>query len=526
MSNKGSVHTDATSNSVIELDVGNTSFEDAAVVEGREDNNKSDNNDWMSEEEKNEAYDAGRKTQLKLDPLQVCLFPTYLSLPQKELQEDLRENLQALVNSKLREDYGDNFVYFAFTDAKIDWYSGEESQPVCGNVQDRLPEEEEGTVVRDVSLQGDSTPCTCALYSGATVMLKTNQTLKNGQNFATQEILEPKISAVLTDELVATLHDSSISEEASQDIRRRPFYTEVKGASVSWSVAERQQGGKLVYFSSPTEDVQLVDAETPLPEPVIAIVDEVVEDSTTIDVVKINGLEASELQSSSANGFSTTKGKVLGSVLGALLLVTLGIVFCRLRFKKKQKQRVMDGATIPADKLDDEFSDQDEVDEEIARGGRRKSWPAAYSDGGNYNDDDGDQESEAAQYKTHRKANSSGSILDCVSVGSEWTLTTGVTDGVSSALGIGSAGNKTMAEMLAAKETFDRDRQITIQKDMLQSEWSGAVSPPSGMALNRSESRSRSRQHFQIEDNNDPNALQFEEAMGQGEELFLMEPAR
>lgn len=525
MANQGLVHRDATSNSVIELDVGNDSFEDAAAVEGRGDNNKSDN-DWMSEEEKNEAYDAGRKTQLKLDPLQVCLFPTYLSLPQKELQEDLRDNLQALVNSKLREDYGDDFVYFAFTDAKIDWYSGEESQPVCGKVQDRLPGEEEDAVLRNIFLQRDSTPCTCALYLGATVMLKTNRSFKNGQNLATQGILEPKISAVLTDQLVATLHDSLISEEANQDILQRPFYTEVKGASVSWSVAERQQGGKLVYVSS-AEDVQLLDAETPLPEPVIAIVDEAVKDSTTIDVVKINGLEGSDLQSSAANGFSTTKGKVLGSVLGALLLVILGIVFCRLRFKKKQKQRVMDGATIPAGKANDELGDQDEVDEEIARGGRRKSWLAAYSDGGNSNDnEDDDQESEAAQYKTHRKANSNGSILDCVSVGSEWTLTTGVTDGVSSALGIGSTGNKTMAEMLAAKETFDRDRKITLQKDMLQSEWTGAVPPPSGLALSRSGSRSRSKQHFQIENNNDPNALQFEEAMGQGEELFLMEPAR
>jgi hypothetical protein len=544
-------------------------------------------NDWMSEEEKQEAYGtkSSTKTQVKLDPLQVCLFPTYLSLPETVLQDDLRENLQVLVTAQLRKDYGDDFVYFAFTDAKIDWYSGEESKPVCGSLHHVLPSSanSDETILaskqRDAFLQSsqsqqESTPCTCALYSGATVVLKTNA-VNNGDNSdnadadninnnATPEILEPKIAAVLTDDLVTTLRNwHEVSQEDGVGIQQRPFYTELKGASVSWSAAQRQQGGKLVYVKDyESANNQHLNAQQPpaLSEPATAVLDESVEDSTFIDVVNFNVdalNDGSDVAgAANANAFATTRGTILASVVGALLLASLVVLFCVLRLKKKQRKQISlrsgEKANAYGNNAHDTStvisSDEVDVDEEIARGGilrmnrmkrmnnnkkKNKKWGAAKESAAS----DDDDESEAAQYK-----NTSG-ILDCISVGSEWTLATGVTP-------YSHSGNnsKTMAEMLAAKETFDRDRQITLQKDMLQSEWSagavgvGALSPPSGVALTRASGNRSKLNSSNTKNNNNntvvvatatttnntngANALQFEEATGQGEEIFLMQPAR
>lgn len=269
----------------------------------------------LSEEERKEAYGVEKKTQVKLNPLQVCLFPTYLSLPEAVLQDDLRENLQALVSSELQRDYGEDFEYFAFTDAKIDWYSGEESS-VCGSLENRLPSmaPDPSSIQRKVDLPTEATPCTCALYSGATVMLKL-QTEGGGQKDAgfdparaTPEILEPKISAVLTDELVESLRNEQSSEE---DVRRRPVYTELKGTSVSWSAAQRQQGGKLIANPSKPEGVAVGDQllkegtsqSSPGDTPVATVDETIGGGSTKIDVVSINAIESSETQKQSANGF-------------------------------------------------------------------------------------------------------------------------------------------------------------------------------------------------------------------------------
>ena len=451
-------------------------------------------NDWMSEEEREEAFGAAKKTQLKLDPLQICLFPTYLSLPEATLQKDLRENLQVLVTSKLREDYGKDFLYFAFTDAKIDWYSGEEESSVCGSLENRLPSGDDVfSNPRDASLLDKSSPCTCALYSGATVMLKTDgksvSDVYTDPTQATPEILEPKISVVLARDLVTSLRNLPSPDGGIN----RPIYTELKGTAVSWSVAQRQQGGKLVLNPNPEgEGEQLVTGVPPEDAPGTPILDEAVGDSTRIDVV-INAVEEGTPQSRSANGLDEKGGKILASVVGALLFITLVILFTRLHRKKKRKKsnsaKNNDMLTVIS---------EDAVDEEIAKGSlRRKS---------SVEEADTDDISEAAQYPR-------GNVMDSISVGSEWTYTTGVTGR--------SSGNKTAAEMMAAKETFDRDRQITLQKDMLQSEWSGAMASPSGLNLTRTGNRSKSKIM-----KNDPNTLQFEEATGQGEEIFLMEPAR
>lgn len=456
-------------------------------------------NNWMSEEERKEAYGSFgelTKSQVKLDPLQICLYPTFLSLPEENLQDDLRENLQVLVNSQFNEDYGEEFVYFAFTDAKIDWYSGEES--ICGSLQNKLDSGNNNSAgMRDVSLMEESTPCTCALYSGATVVLKTDGrpnpkvSAARDADLATPEILEPKISTILEEGLVANLQN----EPAPKDARRRPFYTEIKGVSVSWSVAERQQGGKLIYVPAIQEESgQLLITEPPIADP--AVLDGTIGGSTTIDIVNSNALEGSVYEVDSANAFETISGKIMASVVGALLVLALIVTFSVLYLKKKTRKRWKEGSPRKAKNTatvfdKDGIMERDAVDVEIATGGRRL---------------EADDASEAAQYRSAR-------IIDNASVASEWTLTTGVTDGVSSTLGLSSIGNKTAAEMSAAKETFDRDRQITLQKDMLQSEWSGAVTSPSSLPLSRTTGS--------ISNTGKGGGVQFEDATGEGEEIFL-----
>jgi len=89
--------------------------------------------------------------------------------------------------------------------------------------------------------------------------------------------------------------------------------------------------------------------------------------------------------------------------------------------------------------------------------------------------------------------------------------------------------------MLAAKETFDRDRQITLQKDMLHSEWTlgtaAAAATTTGITSRSSSASSSSgstphlHTHPTIRANTTSTAI-FEQANGQGEELFLMPPNR
>mmetsp|Transcript_25290 Transcript_25290/g.59192 ORF Transcript_25290/g.59192 Transcript_25290/m.59192 type:complete len:496 (-) Transcript_25290:230-1717(-) len=469
-------------------------------------------NDWMSDEERKEAFGDTTKMQLKLDPFQICLFPTYLSLPEAILQEDLRENLQVLVTSKLRNEYGKDFEYFALTEAKIDWYSGEESS-VCGSLENLLPSADElSSSTREATILKESSPCTCALYSGATVMLKSDGNgVSDFDSVTTQttpEILEPQISAALMKDLVTSLRDLPSPDGGAN----RPIYTELKGTSISWTVAQRKQGGKLVINPNPESEGEQLMTVVPSPDvPGTPILDESMEDSTKIDVANFNALEGSSTPSQSASGFNTKGGKVLASVVGALLLITLVMLFAHLHRKKRKREVISDD--VKNNDINTVIS-EDAVDEEIARsdGWRRRNSSGRDSlSSSSVEEADNDDMSEAAQYRR-------GNIMDSISVASDWTYTTGVT-GVSS--GVRSSGNKTAAEMQAAKETFDRDRQITLQKDMLQSEWSGAVASPSSLHLTRSGNRSKPKVFT-----NDPNTLQFEEATGQGEEIFLMKPSR
>ena len=97
---------------------------------------------------------------------------------------------------------------------------------------------------------------------------------------------------------------------------------------------------------------------------------------------------------------------------------------------------------------------------------------------------------------------------------------------------------KTLAEMLAAKETFDRDRQITLQKDMLHSEWSSGAYVTTPVVVGRTSSGGSSTSNSSSSKNKNKNSHSNKDASltststalfqqangGQGEEIFLMPP--
>ncbi|VEU44197.1 unnamed protein product [Pseudo-nitzschia multistriata] len=483
--------------------------------------------DWVvPEDERQEAYGRSSPTskkQVKLDPLQVCLYPTYLTLPEGVLRSDLRQTVGNLVSERLEKDLGDEFVYFALTaDASIDWYSGEEGAS-CGSLGHRLPVarngDGDGPGFRSLAAARTDSPCTCALYSGAVVLLE-------GKG-ASPESLEPGIASSLAKGLVGALRDGPQAQE-----QQRPFYTELKGALVSWSAAERKPGGKL--YVAPTLDQdeagqqQLAGEESSSDgkDPIIPVV--LLDEGTNPEgtYIGVNALEEQQ-EGDRANAFETKRGKILAGVLGGLLLVALCAICVCLRRSRRGRdttgpggsgstdpRSAKDAGTVVCDDDDEEEGfRRDGVDEEIAnpltvvRPRRVREGlpppPAA---------EDSEDASATAQYagRQHHGDSSSShgaSLLDCVSVGSEWTLTT---NGVASALGrLSSGGRDRGAETVAARETFDRDRQITLQKDMLQSEWTAGLQA--------------SGHHPSAAGGS---ALPFQDATGQGEEIFLVEPAR
>lgn len=162
---------------------------------------------------------------------------------------------------------------------------------------------------------------------------------------------------------------------------------------------------------------------------------------------------------------------------------------------------------------------EEDEDEEVGRRHRSKTVYEQHF-GGNSSVVSGDdgasaqtgEASEMAQYQR-------GELLDCVSVASEWTMGTNE-DGASYDKSSSSYGNssrrRVTAELLAAKETFDRNQHISLQKDMLLSEWS-ATPATLGPAMDSKDSKRGA--------SGSSNTLSFAQAYkGEGEEVFLMPP--
>jgi len=99
-----------------------------------------------------------------------------------------------------------------------------------------------------------------------------------------------------------------------------------------------------------------------------------------------------------------------------------------------------------------------------------------------------------------------GELLDSISVASEFTVTTNDDSK-------GTSARRRNTELMAAAESFDRDRNVTLQKDMLHCEWSLRTAK---MASNEKKSRL-----------SQSNTLSFEQAYddSQGEEIYLAPPS-
>lgn len=142
-------------------------------------------------------------------------------------------------------------------------------------------------------------------------------------------------------------------------------------------------------------------------------------------------------------------------------------------------------------------------------------------------DDDGVSES---GYRSEMAHYAPGELLDSISTGpsvtSEWTLQTSDDTKISGATSL--QGLRASSVAWASAETFERDRQITLQKDMLQSEWT-TLTNRRGARPSSPFSTQPEPQSYLRPSSDTPSSpkLSFEQAYeGQGEEIYLMPPTR
>jgi hypothetical protein len=203
--------------------------------------------------------------------------------------------------------------------------------------------------------------------------------------------------------------------------------------------------------------------------------------------VTINGAEIGDIAIEDES--SKNVGMIVGSVLGALM-VLFGAAILVKRKKRHREVHMPPELDLEQEKSADAAANvvEDEAD-------------GAYS--------------EMAQYRP-------GELLDAVSVGSEWTIST---NDCEDPYGVSAQQRKRDTELRVSSETFDRDRQITLQKDMLQSEWTG-----NGAAMNGQLSRTPrdwAAGNGKRKSKSKPPSLSFQGAYeGQGEEIYLVPPSR
>jgi hypothetical protein len=501
------------------------------------------------------SEDEVRHTQLVLGPMRICLFPTPVSLPASVLQDDVRTSLLQLVTHTMTNEwsYSSMFEYFEFTDATIEWFSSGGanvngtsaggSSP-CGRLLDR-----------DLTV-----PFTEMSYQGVVLLL----TPEEGSNETVPNItdMESFIGDTIEGGLVESLQNLELSEADSNDEASKEAslsYFEIQVASVSFGgddddEEEEVPGTPPVVDGSP--DVGGGPQPTPAPQesPTIA---PITDPSPPFDFVPaptapmpppkadgvVSGLESST-SSQGGNSAARTAGIVLGSLLAVAALLVLLAHRRRNSSGDRQQERPREyGAEGIDPSLSLDLGESPTTGSAAARNSSRVYWvtdskrgaPDAeavsyYGEGTRggggggyaprqppphrhpYGEDGtvvtGEDASEMAQYSQQ------GEVLESVSVASEWTL--GTTEDASSLATRSAVSGNTgrfwkAAERRAATEAFERDRQITLQKDMLQTEWSAAMPvatlPGAGGPAGS-------------------NTLSFEQAYdrGQGEEIYLMPP--
>jgi hypothetical protein len=480
-----------------------------------------------------EDEDGSRNAQISLDPLQICVYPTYITLDESILQNDMRSAMKNLVSNRLQAEYGDRFEYFDFNDARdVAWYSGEEEDPVCGDLQGVLPEAASSRVgfgTLTGSMGEGPVPCTCVLYPGAVVLVAPGEA---DTDWLTASVMETKIAGILEAGLIRSLQnissDNNSFENNSDETSSKttsPAYFELKAASVSFDAAMREEDGDLVL---PPEESEIPTTAPVDPAPVAFVITEA--PSAT---PRVAGLEGSDSLPSSSQNNMEFYGIILIVGVAILLILTCCLLsyvrirrcfrrcFCCCRNAYYYADDEEGGGPLGVHKAAHGDTatvvGEDDEDEEEGRHKSRKTvYEQHFGGGGSVatgEDAASAQTGEASEMAQYQQ----GELLECVSVASEWTM--GTNEDANSYDRSSSCGNSTRkrvsAELLAAKETFDRDRRITLQKDMLHSEWSSTPAT-SGMA----EAPAGRGGTF-----GDANTLSFAQAyQGQGEEVYLMPP--
>jgi hypothetical protein len=517
-----------------------------------------------------EDEDGSRHTQLTLDPLLICLYPTVMALDGLMLQHDLRIAMKDLVSTKLQQEYTDTFEYFDFTDAKnIVWYSGQEEEKeaaaATGNSDNQI----------QLGKNEKPVPCTCAWYPGAVVLMtpslsSSSSSPPEGDNDNTElllytpSILQPKIAAILEAGLVPVLQnvattitddddddsfntDSTATTVTTTTTNTPSAYFELEAALVSWNVTmggnddedDDGSGDDLVMPPKPGNENES-SSGSPSMSP---------HDPINIPVV-VPGLEnENSWQTSSPNGFMEQYGMAVIMIMVVILLLILTCALlsylpCVRRYccyyccycccsccchhddavvvDNDNHPTNMHKTTANADTAT--VNGEQDEDEEEGRRQRRghKSHKSRYSSSNSSvatGDDTASAQtgdvSEMAQYRQ-------GELMECISVASEWTMGTNE-DTMSldrSSITGPSPRMLVSAELFAAKESFERDRkQVTLQKDMLHSAWSAACI--SGMVDTTAATATAANQMTTGESN----TLSFTQAyQGQGEEVYLMPP--
>jgi hypothetical protein len=463
-----------------------------------------------------EDEDGSRNAQVALDPMQICLYPTHVSLEQRILQHDMRLAMKALVSAQLQQEYPDRFGYFDFNDfQEFAWYSGEEDDPVCGDWQGVLP----GVSGRQgiwgqTNSDKEPMPCTCALYPGAVVFIFAGPDYEEIMNVT---VMETRIATILEEGLVGALQDIASdsppiihgNDVASGRDSTLPAYFELQAAVVSFDVAMRQDGGDLVL---PPEET-----DSPTRAPTRPPVEFFLTQAPTVNPHNdntVSGLEAGNSLSPGAQGNMERYGMAL--IIGVAILVFLTcLCLCYVRLRRFGASSFCCCCCIGDD--DNDLVEEEEVERVNRQNSRDYCEKRDTStvvgeeeedeEEGRRTSDGATAQSGAASEMTNYQA---GELLECVSVASEWTGDSNSQD-KSSTAGY-SSRMLVAAELMAAKETFDRN--IILQKDMLHSEWS--ATPVSG-AFDSAAAADASK---------DDNALSFEQAYesSQGEEVYLTPP--
>ena len=180
-----------------------------------------------------------------------------------------------------------------------------------------------------------------------------------------------------------------------------------------------------------------------------------------------------------SKGNDSETQEIVGGFFGVAFFLVAVVMFVRL---SRQKGEQLEDMVIAMNQAEQH---------QQQRNGPTVPVPCRSGDNTNYNDSE--NESQMAQYAT-------GDLLDSISVASEWTMASSkiknYTDD-STAARLGGEEPSSVASLLssypqipssrvaalgyASSETFERDRRVTLQKDLLQSEWT-SLPPPGTMS--------------------------------------------